>query len=104
MAKLTVGFPFKIAATGTQVTTGASAHTAIPNDSTGARARVVRISIAAATGFAYIVPSQNTGTVTVSDMPIVAGEAVFLDVRGFSHIGTLQGTAAILVNITPVDG
>lgn len=95
---------FRFSEAGTQITTGASAHTAIPNDSTGSQARVIRVTISAATGFAYIKPTRNSGTITASDMPIVAGEAVFLDVRGFTHLGTLQGTVGVLLNMTPIEG
>lgn len=89
---------------GTQVTTAASAAaTAIPNNNAGERPRHIRLSIAAATGFCYFRLTGSSAACTVNDAVLEAGAPVIVPVRGNSHVSTLEGTAAIKMNITPVE-
>lgn len=94
------GAIISVGVAGTRVTTGASAHTAIPNDSSGARAKLVRLF---GVGLVYVRPSQNTGTITTADIPLAANQELLLNVAGYTHIGSVQSSAAEVFVITPVD-
>jgi hypothetical protein len=88
-------------ATGTQVTTsGTSAATAIPNDASGTRAKVVRLQALAT---CYVRPGFSGTTATVNDILLSPNEALLLYVKQFTHIAAIQETAAAKFNITPVE-
>lgn len=91
-----------IAANGVQVTTGATtANVGIPTDANGVnRARYVRL---AATGLCYVRPGNNTVTATASDILVIPGESLLLNVAGMTHIAHLQETAAAKLTISPVE-
>jgi hypothetical protein len=92
---------FAVNATGVQVTTGAaSAVVAIPNDASGNRARRVRVQ---ALANCYVRPGFSTTTCTTGDILLSPNEAVFLDVKQFTHLAHLQETAAAKFNVTPVE-
>lgn len=94
------GRMLKISQLGTRVTSGASAHTAIPNDASGGKAKWVLLT---GIGLVYVLPSLNSGTVTTSAIPLPANVSILMDVSGFSHIGSVQSSAAEVFVITPVD-
>lgn len=92
---------FSVGATGVQVTTGAaSANVAIPNDTSGSRARYVRIL---ADGNAYIRPGSSAVVATVNDFYLNPNEGVVLNVLGHTHIAYLQQTVGARINITPLE-
>lgn len=94
--------PIQVAATGVQVTSGATtANVALPNDSGGVRpARWVRLQ---ATGYVYVRPGTSGVAATANDILLSGSEALFLNVAGNTHIAYLQETAAAKLNITPVE-
>lgn len=89
-------------ATGVQVTSGAaSANVAVPNDSSGSKARFVRIM---AKANVYVRPvAAGSGTATVNDMLVSPNEALILNVAGLGFIAYIQETAATIVNISPLE-
>jgi hypothetical protein len=92
---------FKVSATGTQVTTsGTSSATAIPNDGNGTKAKWVRLQALAT---CYVRPGFSGTTAVVGDILLSTGEALILDVQGFTHIAAIQETASAKFNITPLD-
>lgn len=96
-------FPvYKLAAAGATITTGAaSARTAIPNDSTGARASFIAV---AATVAAYVRPGDSAITAAAGDLLLTPGaEPVILDVHGQTHLAGIQVAAAGVVSMTPVE-
>lgn len=98
--KNSTGAVLKFGSAGTRITTGASAHTAIPNAADGNPAKWVRLT---AIGAIYFRPTRNTGTITNADAYLPAGDSVILDVQGWSHMGTLQSSAAEVAILTPLD-
>jgi hypothetical protein len=96
-------FPlFQNGAAGALVTSGAaSAEVAIPNNTDGATARYVRI---AATGTCHVKPVATGTAATTNDILVGPGDAVFLNVQGFTHIAYIQQAAASKLVITPVEG
>ena len=74
---------------------------AIPNNGDGATARYVRI---AATGTAHVKPVLTGAASTKADILVGPGDAVYLNVQGFTHIAYIQQTAGSKVVITPVEG
>jgi hypothetical protein len=92
---------FSVAAGGAAVTTGAaSAVAAIPNDASGNRARRVRLQALAT---CYVRPGFAGTACTTGDLLLTPNEAVFLDVKPFTHIAHLQQAAAAVFVITPVE-
>lgn len=96
-------FPlFQNGAAGTTVTaSGLNAETAIPNNADGATARYVRI---AATGVAHVKPVLTGTAATGNDIMVGPGDAVFLNVQGFTHIAYIQRDTSPVITITPVEG
>lgn len=93
--------PIKIAANGSSATTGASSATiAIPNDSSGNRAKTVLIS---ASGATYMLPGASGVTATTSSTIIPHNVHLLLDVTGHTHIAHLQLVAAQQIVVTPVE-
>jgi hypothetical protein len=91
----------KIAATGLQVTTGGTtAAAAIPNDSSGNRARWVRLQ---ALANCYVRPGVSTVVATVNDVLLSPNEAVVLDVNGMTHIAHIQEAVGAKFNISPLE-
>ncbi len=90
-----------VAATGTQVTTGAaSASAAIPNAADGGKARRVLLC---SPGNCYVRAGASGVTATVNDLLIAANHPIVLNVRGYTHIAYLQETATAKLNITPLE-
>lgn len=92
------------AGNGVQVTSGGTtANHAIPNTADGNRARFV--ALLCPSGYVYAAPGTGAGAAaTVGDIPIVAGQPpVILSVKQFDHIAYIQGSAAALLNIIPVE-
>lgn len=91
----------KIAANGSSATTGASSATiAIPNDSSGVRAKTVLITVQGAT---YVLPGASGATATTASTIVNAGSPLLLDVNGHTHIAHLQLTAAQAIVVSPVE-
>lgn len=90
-----------VAASGSNIDTGAaSASAAIPNDSTGSRARFVRVAVTVA---AYVKLGQTGVTAAAADMLVNPEQAVVLKVDGFTHIAAIQVSAAGVCNVTPLE-
>jgi len=85
-----------------QATGAASAVVAIPNNSSGQKARLVRVY---ATQDAYIKQGIAGITAAAGDMIVGAGGAgaVILNCNGASHIACIQVSVAGLINITPLE-
>jgi len=96
-------FPlFQNGAAGALVTSGgSSAEVAIPNNGDGATARYVRI---AATGTCHVKPVLTGTDATTNDILVGPGDAVFLNVQGYTHIAYIQQASASKIVITPVEG
>lgn len=94
-----------VAAVGTRVTTGASAvATAIPVANNGEKPRYVVIScVDAAASVAHVRPTGSSASATNADIPVAFGAPVILHVGGFSHISHIQGSAAAVIVITPLE-
>jgi hypothetical protein len=91
-----------IAAAGVQVTTGAASATqTIPNTSSGVQAKY--IFVAALSGAAYVKVGQAGLTCTVNDIPIVASQGLILNVMGMTTLAYLQESAAVKLNIIPLE-
>lgn len=91
-----------VAGASVAATTGAgSATVALPLDGAGNTAKFVRI---ASKGNIYVRPVQSGGSVSASNgILVVQGDALCLNVGGFSHIAHIQDAGAIAFTITPVD-
>lgn len=92
----------QVAATGVNITTGAaSANAAIPNNSSGRLARLVRVH---ATVAAYVRLGTTAGvTALATDMIVDPATPVVLHVIGATHIAALQVAAPGVVNVTPLE-
>lgn len=92
---------FSVNASGVQVTTGTtSGVTPIPSDASGNRARRIRLQ---ALGACYVRPGFAGTACTTGDLLLSPNEAVFLDVRQFTHVAHLQEAAGAKFNMTPVE-
>lgn len=91
-----------VAGASVAATTGAtSAVVALPLDGAGNAAKFVRI---ASKGAVYVRPALAAGSVTASNGILVnQGDALCLNVGGFTHIAHIQDAAAVGFTITPVD-
>lgn len=91
-----------VAGASVAATTGASSATvALPLDGAGNTAKFVRI---ASKGNVYVRPVLSGGSVSASNgILVVQGDALCLNVGGFSHIAHIQDAAAVAFTITPVD-
>jgi hypothetical protein len=91
----------QIQAAGVSITTsGTSASQAIPNDSSGRKARYVRV---ACTALAFIKFGASGVAATSSNILIMPGEAEIFIVSGNTHIAAIQQAAAGVVNVTPIE-
>lgn len=91
-----------VGAAGTQVTSGAtSAQVAIPNNASGVIAKYVRITVAS--GAAYVKPVLTGTACTANDILVTVGESIVLNVFGYTHIAYLQESAAVKINILPLE-
>lgn len=78
---------------------GTSQAVTIPNDSTGARARTVLVSVEGST---YVLPGISA-TATTSSIIVSLNAPMVFNVVGLTTISVLQLTAAQRVTITPVE-
>ena len=94
-----------IAVAGTIVTTGASSvATAIPVAADGVKPKRVRLSVVnAAAAYAHVRAGLSGSTVTTADTPIMAADSQILNVQGHTHICHIQGSAAAVLVITPLE-
>ena len=92
----------KITTIGTGATSGAtSAQIAVPNDSTGAAARKVLVTVE---GLTYIIPGSATTAVATTSCIVVGPDSpLVLDTIGITHIAQIELTAAKRVTVTPID-
>lgn len=90
----------RVSQVGTQVTTGASAVTAIPTMQTGTPPKYVRLQ---ALANCYVKPGYANSTCTVNDILLSPNEALYLYVAGFTHIASLQESVGAKFNITPLE-
>lgn len=90
-----------ITATGFSAATGAaSARTAIPSTSAGAAPNYIRV---AARNECYVRVGSVAVVATANDVLIQPADSVILRVGGHTHIAYIQGTAAGLVNVSPLE-
>lgn len=93
-----------VAATGTQVTSGSSsARTAVPNANDGNPARRVLVTVATASGLAYVKPGTSSVMASADDLCVNYGHPIILNTRGCADIAYLQGTTADKINFTPLE-
>jgi len=94
-------------APGVQATAGAaSATVAIPDDSSGNRAKLVRISVITASEMVVVRPvTSGLATVTTANgLPVIDSEPCLLWVAGHTHIAHIRArTNDCVFNITPVE-
>lgn len=92
---------FSVNAGGAQVTTsGTSQVTAIPVNAAGKVPKHVRLQ---STGNCYVRPGLSGTTCTTGDILLSPNNHLILSVQGFTHIASLQETAAAKLNITPLE-
>lgn len=91
------------AGNGVQVTSGAaSANTAVPNTANGVKARYC--ALVCPSGYVYVSIGQASAAATANDLPIVAGQPpVIVSTQQYAKIAYIQGSAAALLNIIPVE-
>jgi hypothetical protein len=93
---------FSVAAPGSAVATSATAGVApLPADSSGNRARRVRLQALAP---CHVRPGFAGTGCTSGDLLLMPGEAVFLDVRQFTHVAHLEAAPGAVFVMTPVEG
>ena len=91
----------KITVEGSAATTsGTSAVLAIPVDSSGVKAEKVFVTVS---GLTFILPGYVGTVATTSSVIVDASSPILLDVMGLTHIAYLEGTAARIIVVTPVD-
>jgi len=101
MSKLAYDGAYQVGATGNTVTSGVgSASIAIPNDSSGNRARFVRLQ---ATGNLYVKFGLAGVTATNNDMLLSPDCDVIVSCKSFSTIAYIQEAVAAKLNITPFE-
>jgi hypothetical protein len=90
-----------IVTTGFSAATGAaSARTAIPTNAAGAAPNYIRVS---ARNECYVRVGSSTVVATANDALIQPADSLILRVQGNTHIAYIQGTAAGLVNVVPLE-
>jgi len=86
---------------GVNITTGAaSASATIPLDTSGNKARYIRISASLA---AYVRIDKTTATAVSTDMMVQPGDAVILQVGQYDKVAALQVAAAGVVQVSALD-
>lgn len=94
----------KITVNGSTVTSGAtSARVAIPVNAAGDVAKIVRVICPVSATYAYILPGDVTVVATTNSIGVNTAEELILDVTGCTHIAYIQGSAAAVVNIVPIE-
>jgi hypothetical protein len=93
---------YSVAGDSVAATTGAaSALLELPNDGAGNDAKYVRI---AAKGNIYCRPARTGGSVTAANGILVqSGDAITLNVAGYTHIAHIQDAGAIAFTVTPIE-
>lgn len=92
---------YNVSATGTTVTSGAStANVAIPVDSTGNKAKVVRLQV---TGNLYVKFGDASVSASTNDMLLSPNFDVLVNCLQFARIAYIQEAAAAKLNITPLE-
>lgn len=90
-----------IIAAGATLASGAgSARVAIPVDGSGGTPRYVRIG---ATVAAYVRGGDVTVVAAAGDALVQPGDPLYLAVKGFTHIATIQVTAPGVVSVVPLE-
>lgn len=88
-------------AVGVTVVSGASSLSqAIPNDSSGNRAKLVRLMV---TGNLYVKFTKGAGTATSNDMLLSPNFDVVVNCRQYDTISYIQETASAKLNILPLE-
>lgn len=94
--------PLAIVTSGANITTsGTSARVAIPNDQSGKRAKVVRVTCTLA---AYVKPGDSTIAAAAADILLNPEHELLLNVSGATHIAAIQVASAGVVNVVAVEG
>jgi hypothetical protein len=95
--------PVRITTVGAVRTTSSSyANVALPVDSTGATAKIIRL--AATTACHVKLGTDDTVTATTSDLLVQVGDAIEqLDCHGYTHIAAIRSTADGVLQISPVE-
>lgn len=99
---MSIGFNdgLAVSAVGATVTSGAgSASVAVPNNSTGGRAKLVRVS---ATGNLYVKFSVGAATCTTNDVMLTTTPE-YVCCQNYDTISYLQEAVAAKLNITPLE-
>lgn len=102
MSHLARNHAITVSASGANITTGAaSANVAVPNSSSGQRARFVRLQ---ATAAAYVRPGPSVSIAAAAgDLLLDPTSPIILNVAGHTHIAAIQVAAAGIVNVTPLE-
>lgn len=102
MAQTFASSGITVVASGISPATGAaSAVSAIPNDSSGRTPSYIRV---AARNECYVKLGTAGTTATASDILVQPADSVILQVpKGITHIAYIQGTAAGVVNVVPLE-
>lgn len=95
------GPAIQVSATGLSITTGAaSAGGALPVGASGAKTRYVRISASVA---ACVRVGNGAQTAVATDLLLIPGDSVILNVMGCTHAAAIQLVAAGVVIVTPME-
>lgn len=90
-----------VVTTGFSAATGAaSARTAIPTNAAGAAPNYIRVS---ARNECYIKVGSVAVTATANDVLVQPADSLILRVGGNTHVAYIQGVAAGLVNVVPLE-
>lgn len=93
----------KITNDGNTVTSGAtSARITIPVNEANQAARIIRVICPVSATYAYVMAGNSTVVATTNSICVNDTELV-LDVAGCTHIAHIQGSAAAVINIVPVE-
>lgn len=93
----------RVDVTGTRVTTGVASKTAIPVGANGSIPRYVAVYLAQASSFAYVRPTQNANGANTDPVVTPSNSPLIFNTVGYSHIGHLQGSAAEVITIVPLE-
>ena len=89
-----------VATGGTITTSGTSARIAIPNDSSGAAPKYVRV---VATAAAYVKVGNSSVTAAAGDAMVQPSDGVILKVSKCTHFAALQVSGAGTVQVSPLE-
>ena len=94
----------KITVDGSTVTSGAaSASIALPVNAAGTAARIIRVLCPVEASYAFVKVGNSTVTATTNSIAVNMEEPVYLDTTGCTHIAYIQGSAAAIINIVPIE-